>query len=102
MHEFAHQLDEATGSSDGAPLLDRTQSARQWGHVFQHAYENLQSDVARDKKSVLDPYGATSPAEFFAVAVETFFEKPAELKTQEPKLYAELQHYFGIDPAGFE
>lgn len=100
LHEFAHQLDEATGVSDGSPLLNKTQSAAQWARAFQHAYENLQDDIAKEKQSVFDPYGAISPAEFFAVAVETFFEQPAALKMQEPAVYAELKHYFGIDPAG--
>jgi Mlc titration factor MtfA (ptsG expression regulator) len=48
--------------------------------------------------TLLDTYGATNPAEFFAVAVEAFFEQPYALRTQHPKLYAELQEFFRQDP----
>ena len=99
LHEFAHQLDEATGISDGAPLLDKDHSAAQWGRVFQEAYDRLQQDVSLRKPSVFDYYGASKPAEFFAVAVETFFEKPREMKSTEPQIYEQMALYFGFDPA---
>ena len=51
------------------------------------------------KKSVTDDYGATNPAEFFAVATETFFEKPVQLKKKAPELYHELQSFYKVDPA---
>lgn len=98
LHEFAHQLDEATGVSDGAPLLDKDQNATQWALVFQYAYEHLQNRARKGMPSVFDHYGAIAPAEFFAVAVETFFEKPHELSEEEPKVYEELARYFGLDP----
>jgi Mlc titration factor MtfA (ptsG expression regulator) len=47
---------------------------------------------------VLDPYGASSPAEFFAVATESFFEQPHALAARHPELYAEFQRYFRVDP----
>ncbi len=99
MHEFAHQLDEATGLSDGAPLLDKDQNAARWARVFQEAYDRLQRAAASGRSSVFDAYGATAPAEFFAVAVETFFEKPREMQQEEPAVYEELSRYFGLDPA---
>ena len=99
MHEFAHQLDEQTGVTDGAPLLDKDQSASGWARAFRTAYRRLQRDVAAGHENVLDAYGATSPAEFFAVATELFFERPEELRAQEPDLYDQLSHYYRIDPA---
>ncbi|NCJ07486.1 hypothetical protein GS597_13405 [Synechococcales cyanobacterium C] len=54
--------------------------------------------VERGQKTVLDAYGATNPAEFFAVATETFFEKPRQLKKNHSGLYAQLQHYYRVDP----
>ena len=102
MHEFAHQLDEQTGVTDGAPLLDRDQSARGWALAFRAAYRRLQRDAEAGNRNVLDAYGATSPAEFFAVATELFFERPGDLRAQEPELYQELSHYYRIDPAAWE
>lgn len=101
MHEFAHQLDEQTGVTDGAPLLDKDQSASGWARAFRTAYRRLQDDVAAGKRNALDAYGATSPAEFFAVATEMFFERPGDLRAQEPDLYKELSHYYRIDPAAW-
>jgi Mlc titration factor MtfA (ptsG expression regulator) len=51
---------------------------------------------------VLDEYGATDPAEFFAVATECFFEKPVQLQSKHPELYEELKLYFQQDPAQAE
>ncbi len=101
IHEFAHQLDDQTGVTDGAPLLDKDQSASRWARVFQEAYERLRSDAARGGDNILDTYGATNPAEFFAVATETFFERPHDLRAQEPDLYGELSTYYRLDPAAW-
>ena len=62
-------------------------------------YERLRSTAARHKKGVMDSYGATNPAEFFAVATETFFEKPVQLKKKAPDLYEELKDFYKVDPA---
>jgi len=97
-HEFAHQLDEQTGVTDGSPLLDKDQSASRWARVFQDAFERLQRDAANGGANVLDAYGATNPAEFFAVATEVFFERPHDLRAQEPDLYGELSQYYRLDP----
>ncbi|RYD47314.1 MAG: hypothetical protein EOP85_05730, partial [Verrucomicrobiaceae bacterium] len=50
------------------------------------------------KKTLIDSYGATNPAEFFAVATETFFEKPRQLADKRPELYDEMRKYYGLDP----
>ena len=98
MHEFAHQLDEQTGQTDGSPLLDEGQSASRWARVFQSAYAQLQGDIAAGASNVLDAYGATNPAEFFAVSTEVFFERPHGLRAQDPDLYGELAQYYRLDP----
>lgn len=98
-HEFAHQLDQEDGVSDGAPVLAKGSSYAVWASVMSREYERLRSTAARHKKGVMDSYGATNPAEFFAVATETFFEKPVQLKKKAPDLYEELKDFYKVDPA---
>lgn len=104
-HEFAHQLDQANPASDGAPYLapDLGIRARRskyvsWARVMREEFEDLQFQEKHGKKTLLDTYGATNPAEFFAVATETFFERPDELSEEHPELYLELKSYFRQDP----
>jgi MtfA peptidase len=99
LHEFAHQLDQEDGISDGAPILEKRSSYATWAYILNREFEHLRSNVEHHKKSVLDSYGATNPAEFFAVATETFFEKPVQLKKKAPDLYHELQTFYKVDPA---
>jgi len=87
--------------TDGAPLLDKDQSAARWARVFRGAYERLRADAAAGRQSVLDHYGASAPAEFFAVATEAFFERGKDLREAEPDLYAELSAYYRLDPAAW-
>ncbi len=102
MHEFAHQLDQEDGSADGAPILEMLSAYSAWSRTFSEEYEVLQNKALKGRKSVMDKYGATNPAEFFAVATETFFEKPAQLKKKHPELYQELQGFYKVDPAEWE
>jgi Mlc titration factor MtfA (ptsG expression regulator) len=97
-HEFAHQLDQEDGVADGAPILQERSAYATWAHIFNHEYEVLVDLTQRGKKDTMDRYGATNPAEFFAVATETFFEKPRQLKTKHPELFEELQYYYKVDP----
>ncbi len=97
-HEFAHQLDTEDGSADGAPVLPRRDLYSAWARVLGEEYDELRKAAQTGKKSVLDTYGATEPAEFFAVATEAFFEKPVPLKKKHPELYEELKTYYGQDP----
>lgn len=113
LHEFAHQLDQEDGFADGVPVLDRRSDYAAWARVLGARYKELQqavvgADGAEDhtgasapapERTVLDPYGATNPGEFFAVATEAFFEKPDELKRELPDLYEELRKYYKLDPA---
>jgi len=98
LHEFAHQLDEEDGAGDGAPVLPAG-ALRTWGRVLSDEYDRLRREAAHDRRSVLDAYGATNKAEFFAVATETFFEKPAQLERERPELYQQLKQFYGQDPA---
>ena len=95
LHEFAHQLDQEDGVADGAPELEQRGQYVAWARVFGNEYEHLRNSTG---KSVLDRYGATKPAEFFAVATECFFEKPSQLKRKHPDLYEELKEYYHQDP----
>ena len=97
-HEFAHQLDQEDGSADGAPILESRSSYGTWAQVFNHEYKILVKRTSKGRKTTMDRYGTTNPAEFFAVATETFFEKPRQLKTKHPELFEELQHYYKVDP----
>lgn len=99
LHEFAHQLDQADGRSDGAPILHAGADYRPWSEALGEAFEDLRDDVRARRRQVLDAYGATNPAEFFAVATETFFERPEALRDQEPALYAVMVEYWRQDPA---
>jgi Mlc titration factor MtfA (ptsG expression regulator) len=99
IHEFAHQLDSESGFCNGAPLLPRRSMYREWSRVLGREYEALVDSVEQGRITVIDKYGATSPAEFFAVVTELFFEKPLELESFHPELYEQLKTYYGQDPA---
>lgn len=99
LHEFAHQLDTADGAADGAPVLGDPGLYAPWARVLGRAWEQLLQDVDAERPSPLDPYGATSPAEFFAVATEAFFERPERLREERPALYEILARYYHQDPA---
>ncbi|MBI4721251.1 MAG: zinc-dependent peptidase [Chitinivibrionia bacterium] len=101
LHEFAHQIDEESGDADGTPVLEDRGRYETWARVMKEAYEQLRRDAQRKRPTVLDEYGAEDPAEFFAVATECFFEKPAELKRARPELYAELKGFYRQDPAEY-
>ncbi|MDE3067906.1 MAG: zinc-dependent peptidase [Verrucomicrobiota bacterium] len=106
VHEFAHQLDYEDGRTDGAPLLGHGESRQaqkrryaDWSRVMRAEFEQLQTRVQRGESSILQEYGATNPAEFFAVATECFFGKPLEMREKHPNLYDQLKWYFQQDPA---
>ncbi|MDV2079515.1 M90 family metallopeptidase [Marinobacter xestospongiae] len=96
LHEFAHQLDQVDGQSDGAPPLASAELAEHWQTVFSDAWHRRQRG---GHHSVIDEYGATSPAEFFAVTSETFFLHPRALAHEEPELYRCLSAFYHLDPA---
>lgn len=100
-HEFAHQLDQEAGEADGTPHLDSISAFRTWGRVMQEHFVRLREAVENGQPALLDQYGATNPAEFFAVATEYFFERPAALRREHPELYRELAAYYRLDPVSW-
>jgi Mlc titration factor MtfA (ptsG expression regulator) len=98
-HEFAHQLDQDFAAADGAPELPRGMCYGIWAEVLGSAFARLQRASASGRKPFLDAYGATHPAEFFAVATEAFFEKPVQMKKRAPDLYRQLVGFYRQDPA---
>lgn len=98
-HEFAHQLDEESGAADGAPVLPHHSMYIAWARVLSNEYEKLIQNIKLNRPTLLDRYGATNPAEFFAVTTEFFFEKPVELKKFYPELYEQLKLFYQRDPA---
>jgi hypothetical protein len=99
LHEFAHQLDSEDGAVEGAPALPQGSMYSDWARVLGREYERLRREAERGQKTLLDEYGATSPAEFFAVATECFFTRPTPLRARHPELYEELRLYYRQDPA---
>ncbi len=101
LHEFAHQLDYLDGSADGAPPLSDA-LARQWQKTMSDAYNELRRSLRQHHESWLDPYGATEPAEFFAVLTEAFFQQPTQLHQAQPEVYAALRGFYRLDPMTFD
>jgi hypothetical protein len=99
LHEFAHQLDSESGSDEGAPVLPEPSMYADWARVLEKEYEELTHAAEQGTPTLLDPYGATSPAEFFAVATECFFERPVEMAVLHPELYSQLKLFYKQDPA---
>ena len=98
-HEFAHQLDMLDGLVDGTPPLETPQQYRLWRDVMTAEYRKLIEDSQEGRATLLDPYGTKNEAEFFAVATECFFDKPAAMAHRHPQLYELLRQYYHQDPA---
>ena len=121
IHEFAHQLDQEKGAANGAPLLARRAYYRRWSQVLNDEYRALQARIRFRHEPVLyrgmaeveaaaqaqehappeplfSDYGATDPAEFFAVISEVFFERPARMAQEHSALYQELARFYRVDP----
>jgi len=101
-HEFAHQLDSSGGRGDSTPVLRDQATFGAWAKALGRDYERFQRAVQYRRPEVLDEYGATDPAEFFAVATERFFETPYDLRRAYPRLYEELKRFYQQDPASLE
>ena len=97
-HEFAHVLDREDGAFDGTPQLRQYSHYRAWASVMGEHFHKLRQGQ-RPERQVMDDYGGLNEAEFFAVATESFFEKPRQMREKTPELYAELQRFYGWDPA---
>ncbi|MGA1623876.1 MAG: zinc-dependent peptidase [Synechocystis sp.] len=97
-HEFAHQLDIGDGAMNGVPKLAKAQDYQRWRSVFTAEYQQLLSQLEHRIPTTIDPYGATNPAEFFAVVTETFLEKGPALHQNHPQLYEILHQYYQLRP----
>lgn len=98
-HEFSHQLDMLDGAVNGTPVLADRAARQRWHDVMTVEYERLIHDSAKGHATLLDRYGTTNEAEFFAVATECFFDKPAQMQQRHPELYALFRDYYRQDPA---
>lgn len=99
-HEFAHKIDMLNGAADGVPPIDDVNLVNRWLHVLPAELNRLRRDSETGRPTLLDPYGATNEAEFFAVASECFFDLPHEMKNQHPRLYDLWREFYRQDPAG--
>ncbi len=102
IHEFAHKLDMRNGAVDGLPPLHADMDAAAWAAAFGPAYADFcrRVDAAEDPDASfdLDPYASESPAEFFAVLSEYFFELPDVLAAEYPAVYAQMRRFYRQDP----
>jgi Mlc titration factor MtfA (ptsG expression regulator) len=99
IHEMAHKLDALNGDTDGFPPLHPGMRASDWSRALRSAYESLVGALERNEAQPLDPYAAESPAEFFAVLSEAFFETPEHVKAVYPEVYGLLVAFYRQDPA---
>ncbi len=98
LHEFAHQLDQASGAVNGCPVLDTGVSRQEWARTLTDAFTQLQVDTEAGRPTLLDGYGASEPAEFFAVSTECFYEQPWQLAAEHPALFERLHQFYRSDP----
>ena len=101
LHEFAHQLDFENLVADGTPALETRGAYIAWARVMSAELETLRNADDAGLPTLLDRYGTTNPAEFFAVATEAFFEQPLALKARHPALFAELNGFYRQDPTTY-
>ncbi len=99
IHEFAHVLDMADGVADGMPSLPPDLPPADWRRVCEAAFLQLSEQALAESPTLLDPYGATGPEEFFAVASESYFVNAVAMKKEHPDLYGMLCRFYRQDPA---
>lgn len=101
IHEFAHKIDMRStgGDAEGYPLPHADMDAKAWEETLESAYARFCGMVDRGRETLLDPYGAEHPAEFFAVATEAFFTDPHGLIEEFPRLYEQLRRFYRQHPA---
>ncbi len=98
IHEFAHHLDGLDGEMAGSIPFNHPDDQIRWEQVAAREYEQLIDDVQRGRPTVLDPYGTTDRAEFFAVCSECFFEQPHRLQQAHGELFELLLRFYQCDP----
>ena len=98
LHEFAHKLDFLDGAANGIPSLHSGVVRERWTEDFTEAYNDLHRRLERRHQPAIDPYAAESPAEFFAVVTEVFFQDPQRLHANYPVVYDEMRRFYRQDP----
>lgn len=101
IHEFAHQLDQEKGYANGAPVFSRRDRYQRWSQVLGEEFARLREQAWTREPSLFSYYGATDPAEFFAVVSEVFFEQPQRMAAGHPALYHELRDLYRVDPSSW-
>lgn len=102
IHEFAHALDGLDGEMGGSLIFPDQETSDRWSHVVDREFSELLAARDHGRETLIDYYAATNRAEFFAVATETFFEQPSQLKERHGELFQLLQEYFHIDPTDWQ
>ncbi|WP_376696972.1 M90 family metallopeptidase [Wenzhouxiangella sp. EGI_FJ10305] len=95
VHELAHQIDQLNGDMDGFPPLRRNMDSADWSRTFSDAFSRLNDALDRDEEPPIDPYASESPAEYFAVTSEYFFDAPDWLEQHEPEVARLLRAFYG-------
>ncbi len=98
IHEFAHKLDMLNGEADGIPALHSGIEPAEWEQLFFAAYDDFCDRLDHGERTHIDPYAGSSPAEFFAVLSECFFEQPRLVASEYPALYELLCRYYRQQP----
>ncbi|MCK4834815.1 MAG: zinc-dependent peptidase [Gammaproteobacteria bacterium] len=98
IHEFAHKLDMQTGNANGFPPLHADMSSAEWFEVFSEGFKDFERRCSHGKRIKIDCYGAASPAEYFAVMSEVFFERPEVVLQYYPDVYDQLRLFYRQDP----
>ena len=99
LHEFAHQIDQSFGEGDSSSVLKSRSKFMEWAMILEKDFRKLQKKTIDGRPTLLDSYGATDAAEFFAVATEFFFERPIEFRKNYPDLYEQLKNFYHQNPA---
>ena len=98
IHEFAHKLDMQNGDANGFPPLHRDMDPKAWTRIFSEGFEDFERCCERGDDLGIDCYAASSPAEFFAVLSEIFFERPDLLQRHYAAIYQQMRRYYRQDP----
>jgi len=100
IHEFTHELDFESGMVDGIPPLEKSKYD-EWINIIGKNYKEFKEKIINhkslEKYKLINPYGATNEAEFFAVVSEMFWTKPKTLKLHFPDIYKEYKNFFNFD-----
>jgi Mlc titration factor MtfA (ptsG expression regulator) len=101
VHEFAHHIDGLDGEMDGMPAVGGRAKRRTWRQVIDEEFARLRSEASQGQETLLDRYGASNRAEFFAVASECFFECPRAMRERHANLYRVLADFYCQDIAAW-